>query len=99
MNQSVISTQENRSEENLMDFDQTQSYEEGWCISECIGSSYFPDGWVEIERLDEADVFDSDFAATAYVYNKASEGSDYHRKAIIAMEKANFSLIPGYKGV
>lgn len=76
-----------------MEFDQTQAYEEGWVISEVSGSSYFPDGWLNIEKLDTHPRFRGDFEAVAHVYGCAGWGSEYHKNAILYMEKTNFDRV------
>lgn len=75
-------------------FDQKQANDEGWCVSQCIGSSYFPDGWMDIQKWNTSDVFENDLAALSFVAFKASVGSEYHIAAIKYYEQENFSLIP-----
>lgn len=77
----------------MNDLDQTQAFEEGWCISECSGSHYIPEGWFDIQRLDEADRFRTDREAQAYVFNKAAEGSEYHLNAVKMWEDVNFRMV------
>lgn len=74
-------------------FNQDQAYAEGWCISHCSGSSYFPDGWYNIEMVDGESNFENDLEAVAFVYSQAATGSQYHRDAVIAMEEANFNRV------
>ena len=56
--------------------DEAAANTEGWCVS---NSS---DGCVEIQRLDEAEVFSEDGAAIAHVYWSAGAGSALHQKAL-----------------
>lgn len=74
------------------DFNQDRAFNEGWCVSECNGSTYFPEGWLDIQRLDEANVFENDWQATAHVHTLAASGSEYHRDAIRYAEENNFKL-------
>ena len=76
-------------------FDQTQAESEGWCVTECTGSSYYPDGWMDIQKNDESEMFENDWDALAFVALRAASGSPYHRAAIRFAEKHNFSLIKG----
>ena len=78
---------------NDNEFNEDQSFKEGWCASTCVGSTYFPDGWVAIQRLDEAGVFSTDWDALAFVAKRATEGSQYHRSAFEFVEQRNFDLI------
>lgn len=57
--------------------DETAANAEGWRIGCC------PAEGDEIQRLDEAGVFDGDPAAVAWVYWKATAGSALHRKAML----------------
>ena len=74
-------------------FDNKQAFNEGWCITTCMGSMYFPDGWVSIEKLDESTGFKNDFAAIAHVFNQAANGSKYHINAVKYMETTNFNRV------
>ena len=76
-------------------FDETQSYSEGWLATTVSGSVYFPEEWMQIERFDEMEVFKNDWEAVAFVTQKAAEGSQYHRDALIMIEKSNFNLVNG----
>ena len=49
----------------------------GWVVSNTS------DGFDEIQRLDEAEVFHEDAAAIAHVYWMAGTGSELHRRAIL----------------
>ncbi len=75
-----------------MALNQDQAYAEGWCVSECSGSSTIPEGWHEIQKLDAANVFESDDAARAHVYTQAAAGSEYHRKLLTFMDNRNYAL-------
>lgn len=79
----------------MNEFDQVQAYTEGWCISSVSGSSYFPDEWLNIERLDEDehDTLKTDFHAVSFVFGRAADGSEYHRKAVEYMEVNNFNRV------
>lgn len=55
--------------------------QEGWCLFDVDST-----GLMEIERDDEADVFNTDEAALAFVRHRA-EYSDFHRKAIEAHDR------------
>ena len=68
----------------MADFDNTQAATEGWCISECHGSDNGP---YQLQRDDEAEVFASDDEAWLFVFRKVAEGSEYHRQAILFLEK------------
>ena len=76
-------------------FDDERAASEGWCLSECTGSSYFPDGWTDLQKIDESEVFVSDWEALAYVCLRAASGSEFHRNAIEEWERRNFMLING----
>ena len=76
----------------MSDFDETQSYNEGWLASTCLGSSYFPEGWMQIERFDEKDAFQNDWEALAFVAKRAAEGSLYHARALEMIDRSNFSI-------
>jgi hypothetical protein len=77
------------------EFDNERAASEGWCLSECTASTYFPDGWTDLQKLDESGVFDSDWEALAYVCLRASSGSEFHRNTIKEWERRNFKLING----
>lgn len=79
-------------------FDETQSYEEGWCISQCEGSIYVPNGWYDLQRLDEDTTFRTDLEAKAFVHQRAIEGSEYHREALFRMENENFRMVRKLQG-
>lgn len=49
---------------------------EGWCVSDTS------DGFAEIQRIDETEVFGEDAQAIAHVYWMAGTGSDVHKRAI-----------------
>lgn len=75
-------------------WDETQSYEEGWVVSTCFGSAYFPEGWMHIEKHDEFDIFPNDDAALAFVASEASSNfGGYHAQALSMIEHNNFKLI------
>lgn len=48
---------------------------EGWDVWDA-------DGVLEIQRDDDAEVFDSDAGAIAHVQRRAAEGSDLHARAL-----------------
>jgi hypothetical protein len=73
--------------------DPDQAYAEGWCIAECQGSHYFPDGWYDLQRWDEAGVFKLDIYAVAFVTDKAASHSEYHSSALMYMEQQNMKLL------
>jgi hypothetical protein len=81
----------------MTEFNEEQSYAEGWLASTCSGSAYFPEEWMQIERFDERDRFESDWEALAWVAGKAALGSEYHQEALEMIEKHNFNLTKGYK--
>ncbi len=56
--------------------DEAAANKEGWCVSRTS------DGFDEIQRLDDKEVFYEDAAAIAHVYWMAGTGSVLHRKAI-----------------
>jgi len=76
-----------------MKFDGEQAINEGWCLSQCTGSSYFPEDWINIERWDESTHFPSDLDAAAFVFSRAAAGSEYHKEAIRVMETTNFDRV------
>lgn len=76
---------------NMDEFNQDQATSEGWCIAEVYNHSTLPDGWMRIEKLDATGMFDSDYAAIAYVAAKAANGSRYHAQAIEYVERENSS--------
>lgn len=78
-------------------FDQTQANEEGWCISQCSGSQYFPEDWFDIQCWAESDRFENDLQALTFVINKVNERSEYHMNALTAMESTNFSMVREYQ--
>ncbi|EKQ70321.1 hypothetical protein OsccyDRAFT_0602 [Leptolyngbyaceae cyanobacterium JSC-12] len=56
--------------------DSIQAVTEGWDV--------FHNGFVyQIQRLDEAEIFDEDFRAIKFVCRKAEAGSELHKKALI----------------
>lgn len=59
-----------------------QACAEGWGLFEVFGSARRPDGSLEIEKDDEADIFESDEAAVAFVRAQAEKGSALHRYAL-----------------
>lgn len=92
---SVIRIFRHMIEQNAFEFNQARAENEGWCISQCFGSSYFPEGWYNLERLDTMSVFKSDWDAQAFVAGCAAQGSEYHKRAIMWREQRNFELING----
>ena len=54
------------------DFDNTQAFQEGWAL--------FNDG--DIQRLDEAEIFQSDIEAVRFIASQAFSGSAYHQSAL-----------------
>lgn len=61
----------------MINFDNTQAMEEGWCISEVGSTEPF-----RLEKLDEANKFDSDDQAHLFVVVMSFVGSSYHRSAL-----------------
>lgn len=59
---------------------------EGWCISECWGSV---DGEWQLQRDDEANVFEYDDDAWAHVLARARAGSKPHRRALAFIQANN----------
>lgn len=76
-----------------IEFDQDQAFSEGWCVSTCSGSMYFPDGWADIQMFADNTVFVSDWQALAHVAHRAAQGSVYHQKALEYQERLNFNLL------
>lgn len=68
--------------------DQGVAEAEGWGIFDCR-LVFGPDEF-RIEKLDEADVFDSDYDAQQFVLERASAGSAFHRMALLILERDNF---------
>jgi hypothetical protein len=61
-------------------FDNTQAHKEGWTLDVvCVGEHLFK---LYIFSLDSMDTFETDDAAVEYVKTLASNGSEYHKKAI-----------------
>lgn len=56
--------------------DATTASSEGWCVSDTS------DGFAEIQRIDETEVFGEDAQAIAHVYWMAGTGSEVHKRAI-----------------
>jgi hypothetical protein len=57
--------------------DEAAANAEGWCVSETS------EGYIEIEKLDESEVFGDDSDAIAFVYDMAvRHKSELHRRAI-----------------
>ena len=56
--------------------DATTASAEGWCVSDTS------DGFAEIQRIDETEVFSEDAQAIAHVYWMAGTGSEAHKRAI-----------------
>lgn len=54
----------------------TTASAEGWCVSDTS------DGFAEIQRIDETEVFGEDAQAIAHVYWMAGTGSEIHKRAI-----------------
>lgn len=63
--------------------DSDAATKEGWAVFSCYCSNSRPEGFEEIQRVDEAGVFESDNEAIAHVYFRATEGSVLHRKALL----------------
>lgn len=62
------------------DKDQLDAYEEGWGVFDV-------EGHLEIQRIDETELLDSDDAARALVLGMAQQGFRLHRKAILHVLK------------
>ena len=56
--------------------DATTASAEGWCVSDTS------DGFAEIQRIDETEVFSEDAQAITHVYWMAGTGSEVHKRAI-----------------
>jgi hypothetical protein len=67
-------------------FDNNQSADEGWCISECFGSANGP--W-QLQKCDEQDVFKTDIEAWRFVVDCAEAGSEYHKQALQFLKDHN----------
>lgn len=74
-----------RAREALATYDAQQAWSEqdasaasveGWCVSDTS------DGFAEIQRIDETEVFGEDAQAIAHVYWMAGTGSEVHKRAI-----------------
>lgn len=68
------------------DFDNTQAADEGWGVFECDGSDNGP--W-QIQRDDEAELFEDDDAVWLHVLQRAKAGSDYHQAALGFVKEHN----------
>lgn len=68
------------------EFSNTQAHKEGWGIFHTPG---FKDGDWQLQKLDEANVFEDDAAAWEFVYGKFRERSPYHRMALQWLRIAN----------
>ena len=66
--------------------DITNAHNEGWNIFEC-GSS--EGGKYQIQRIDEAELFQNDEDAIKCVIKKAKEGGELHQKAIDFIKENN----------
>ena len=75
-----------------------QAYAEGWNIFEASGSSLNEDGEMpyQLQRDDEAAIFEDDTTAWHHVYNRANEGSELHRQALAFLQE--FST-PEYEAI
>jgi hypothetical protein len=60
-----------------IEFDNAIAMKEGWAITTGHDVDLF-----RLEKLDEADVFESDQKAWAFVYELAVRGSYYHNSAL-----------------
>jgi hypothetical protein len=56
--------------------DEDAANNEGWCVSETS------EGYDEIQRLDESNIFATDAEAIAHVYWMATAQNELHRKAL-----------------
>ncbi len=63
--------------QDIEEFKPSRAHREGWDIFDVDSS-----GYLEIQRLDEVEIFDSDEEARTWVKNQAACDSDYHRDAI-----------------
>jgi len=61
-----------------IEFDNTVATKEGWAIT--TGHDVDP---FRLEKLDEAEEFETDQKAWAFVYELAIRGSHYHKSAMI----------------
>lgn len=64
----------------LTNLEEKTAAAEGWGLFEVFGGAQ--DGTIQIQKLDESDVFNNDFEALCFVERKAETGSELHRKAI-----------------
>lgn len=69
-----------------IEFDNHQSADEGWVVSDCDGSENGP--W-QIQKLDHLAMFPSDGDAWRHVITKADEGSAYHQAALDFIREHN----------
>lgn len=87
----------------MPNFDNTQAFREGWCLSDC----FFDDGYrYQIQRLDNPSaayeggpsepVFEDDFKALEFVKTQADAGSEYH---IIAIKYDGKDVIEADKNI
>lgn len=63
-----------------------KSKEDGWALFECWGSD---NGTPQLQRVDELAIFETDKEALIYVINKADEGSEKHKKALMELVEKN----------
>lgn len=68
--------------------DSHRAVEEGWDLFEPSGSMCIHDA-IEIERDDDAKIFEADDDAWNHVLAKANEGSDLHRRAVMVVHLSN----------
>lgn len=68
------------------EFDNTKADGEGWGVFDCDGSDNGP--W-QIQRDDEAEVFEDDDEAWLHVLRRAKAGSAYHQAALDFVKEHN----------
>jgi hypothetical protein len=56
-------------------WDNSRAIDEGWAL-------FDSDGCLDLQRIDEDEIFDNDQDAIDYVRNEAEAGSEYHKRAL-----------------
>lgn len=67
--------------------DQQRALREGWGVFDGMFDGVF--NGVEIQRYDEAELFENDDAAIEHVESEACNGSNFHARALMFVELSN----------
>lgn len=80
----------------MLNFDNTQAFQEGWAIFNSFGSD---NGDWQLQKVDDAEIFGADEDAWDFVCDRAEAGSKYHQAAMEFLKQNNpkeyFTIIVG----